>query len=156
MQNLTAPLTATVYITDTVPTGLTYVPGSLDVAGGTGAYDDSNAPELTWSGVLSPADIAAEIEKGLDFLEADWPNVPEGQRSIRAVFDRSWNLLTEREQCVFRALSVFPGGFTRAAAEQVGGVSLHELRALADKSLLQTTPSGRYEIHGLLRQYAAQ
>jgi predicted ATPase/DNA-binding SARP family transcriptional activator len=108
-----------------------------------------------WSGVLSPADIAAEIEKGLDFLEADWPNVPEGQRSIRAVFDRSWNLLTEREQCVFRALSVFPGGFTRAAAEQVGGVSLHELRALADKSLLQIAPSGRYEIHELLRQYAA-
>ena len=57
VQNLTAPLTATVYITDTVPTGLTYVPGSLDVAGGTGAYDDSNAPELTWSGVLSPTSM---------------------------------------------------------------------------------------------------
>jgi tetratricopeptide (TPR) repeat protein len=34
-------------------------------------------------------------------------------------------------------------------------VSLHELRALADKSLLQIAPSGRYEIHELLRQYAA-
>jgi uncharacterized repeat protein (TIGR01451 family) len=53
VQNLTAPLTAAVYITDTIPTGLTYVGGSLDVVGGTGTYN-ANAPELTWSGVLSP------------------------------------------------------------------------------------------------------
>ncbi|MBN1979780.1 MAG: DUF11 domain-containing protein [Anaerolineae bacterium] len=57
VQNLTAPLTATVYVTDTVPTGLEYVGGSLNVVGGAGAYDDSNAPELTWSGVLSPTSM---------------------------------------------------------------------------------------------------
>jgi DNA-binding SARP family transcriptional activator/predicted ATPase len=109
-----------------------------------------------WSGVLSPSDIAAEIDKGLDFLEADWADLPERQRSIRAVFDRSWNLLSDREREVFQALSVFSGGFTRAAAEQVSGASLQELRALADKSLLQITPSGRYDMHELLRQYTAE
>jgi uncharacterized repeat protein (TIGR01451 family) len=53
VQNLPAPLTATVYVTDTVPTGLSYVGGSLDVVGGTGTYA-ANDPELSWSGVLSP------------------------------------------------------------------------------------------------------
>jgi DNA-binding SARP family transcriptional activator/predicted ATPase len=109
-----------------------------------------------WMGVLPPAEIAAEIGQSAGFLRADWPDVPEGQRSIRAVFDRSWSLLTEREREVFQALSVFSGGFTRAAGEQVSGASLQELRALADKSLLQIAPSGRYEIHELLRQYAAE
>jgi DNA-binding SARP family transcriptional activator/predicted ATPase len=109
-----------------------------------------------WLGVLRPAEIAAEIEKGLDFLEADWADVPERQRSIRAVFDRSWNLIGEREREVFQALSVFSGGFTRAAAEHVSGASMHELRTLAKKSLIQVTPSGRYQIHELLRQYAAE
>ena len=109
-----------------------------------------------WMGVLPPAEIAAEIGQGPGFLRADWPDVPEGQRSIRAVFDRSWNLLTKRERAVFQALSAFSGGFTRAAAKQVSGASLQELRALADKSLLQIAPSGRYEIHELLRQYAAE
>jgi DNA-binding SARP family transcriptional activator/predicted ATPase len=109
-----------------------------------------------WSSVLGPAEIAAEIEKGLDFLEADWADVPRRQRSMRAVFDGSWNLLTELEREVFQALSVFSGGFTRTAAQQVSGASLYELRALAEKSLLQVTPSGRYEIHELLRQYAAE
>lgn len=108
-----------------------------------------------WMGVLPPAEIATEISHGPSFLRADWPDVPQGHRSILAVFDRSWSLLTEREQEVFQALSVFSGGFTRAAAEQVSGVSLQGLRALVDKSFLQITPSGRYEILELLRQYAA-
>ena len=108
----------------------------------------------TWMGVLSPAEIAQEIDKGIDFLAADWSDVPERQRSLRAVFDRSWNLLTQQERAVFQALSVFCDGFTRAAAEQITGASLRDLRALTDKSLLQYTPSGRYQIHELVRQYA--
>jgi predicted ATPase len=108
-----------------------------------------------WSGVLRPAEIAGEIDRGLDFLRADWPDMPERQRSLRAVFDRSWHLLNEGERAVFQALSVFTGGFTRSAAQQVTGASLHGLKALVDKSLLEHTPSGRYEMHELLRQYAA-
>ena len=107
-----------------------------------------------WSGVLRPAEIAVEIDKGLDFLRADWPDVPERLHSLRAVFDRSWMLLSEQEREVFQALSVFAGGFTRAAAQHVSGASLHELKALVDRSLLQVTPSGRYDMHELLRQYA--
>jgi predicted ATPase len=109
-----------------------------------------------WVDMLSPQEIAAEVERSLDFLATDLHDVPARQRSIRAVFDRSWNLLTERERGVFQAFSVFRGGFTRAAAQHVSGGSLHELRALVEKSLLQVTPSGRYEIHELLRQYAAE
>jgi predicted ATPase len=109
-----------------------------------------------WVDMLSPQQIAAEVEHSLDFLATDLHDVPARQRSIRAVFDRSWNLLAEREREVFQTLSVFSGGFTRAAAQHVSGASLLELRSLADKSLLQVTPSGRYEIHELLRQYAAE
>jgi predicted ATPase len=109
-----------------------------------------------WVDMLSPQEIAAEVERSLDFMATDLHDVPERQRSIRAVFDRSWNLLTERQREVFQALSVFSGGFTRTAAQHVTEGSLHELRALADKSLLQVTPSGRYEVHELLRQYAAE
>jgi predicted ATPase len=110
----------------------------------------------TWMRVLTPAEIATEIEQSLDFLETDWQDVPERQRSLRAVFDHSWHLLTEREREVFQGLSTFRGGFTRQAAREVIGASLRELRALVDKSLLHRTPMGRYEVHELLRQYAAE
>jgi predicted ATPase/DNA-binding SARP family transcriptional activator len=113
-----------------------------------------------WMGMLSPAEIAAEIAKGLDILERDWRDVPQRHTSVRAVFGHSWNLLTEHEREVFRGLSVFRGGFTRDAARQVTGASLHVLTSLVDRSLLHRAvrpgTEGRYEVHELLRQYAAE
>jgi len=109
-----------------------------------------------WVRTLTLAEIAAEIGQGLDFLETDLRDMPVRQRSVQAVFDHSWHLLSEREREVFQALSVFRGGFTRQAAREVIGASLRELRALVDKSLLHRTPMGRYEVHELLRQYAAE
>ena len=106
-----------------------------------------------WVGMLTPAQIATEIGQSLDFLETDWPDVPERQRSLRAVFDHSWHLLTARSRAVMQALSIFRGGFTREAAQQITGASLRELKALVDKSLLQRTSAERYDVHELVRQY---
>jgi predicted ATPase/DNA-binding SARP family transcriptional activator len=108
-----------------------------------------------WVGVLVPAEVATQIERSFDFLETDWRDLPERLRSMRAVFDHSWNLLTERERQVFQRLSVFRGSFTPQAAQQVTDASLAELRALATKSLLHRTSAGRYQLHELLQQYAA-
>jgi predicted ATPase/class 3 adenylate cyclase len=109
-----------------------------------------------WVDMLPIAEIAAEIAKSADFLETEMGDIPERQRSIRAVFDYSWVLLSPEEQDTFTALSVFRGGFTREAAESVAGASLRGLASLVSKSLLTAKPdSGRYEVHELLRQYAA-
>jgi len=108
-----------------------------------------------WVDLLSAAEIAGEISKNLDFLETEMVDVPEQQRSVRAVFDYSWNLLNAAEQEIFSSLSVFRGGFTRVAAETVAGASLRNLATLANKSLLMANAdTGRYRVHELLRQYA--
>ncbi len=109
-----------------------------------------------WVEMLTPEEIAAEIGQGLHFLQTDLRDVPERQRSVRAVFDCSWTLLAKPEREVFQQLSVFRGGFTREAAQQVAGASLRELVALVNKSLLHRAPTGRYEVHELLRQYAEE
>jgi predicted ATPase/DNA-binding SARP family transcriptional activator len=109
-----------------------------------------------WVEMLTPEEIAAEIQQSLDFLETDLRDVPPRQRSIRAAFDHSWRLLEEREREVFQALSVFHGGFTREAALEVAGASLRDLTSLSNKSLLRPSSPGRYELHELLRQYGAE
>jgi predicted ATPase len=109
----------------------------------------------SWVDTLSPQEIAVEIDKSLDFLGAELRDVPERQRSIRAVFDTSWERLNSGERKLLKHLSVFRGGFTREAAEQVAGASLRDLSGLVNKSLLRRDPdAGRYEQHELLRQYA--
>jgi DNA-binding CsgD family transcriptional regulator len=109
-----------------------------------------------WLKTLSCNDVVAEIRRSLDFLATDQPDVDPGHHSMRAVFDHAWRLLTEEERQVLMRLSVFPGGFSRTAAEQVAGASLQTLSGLIEKSFLTQSPSGRYEIHGLLRRYSAQ
>jgi predicted ATPase len=96
---------------------------------------------------ISCREIAREIERNLDFLATTLRDLPERHRSLRAVFDHSWNRLNGEEQRIFRNLSVFRGGFQREAAEAVAEASLLVLSALMDKSLLRRNPSGRYEVH---------
>ncbi|MBE0697863.1 MAG: hypothetical protein IH586_13155 [Anaerolineaceae bacterium] len=110
----------------------------------------------TWTNTLSCQEIASEISRGLDILETSLGDISERQRSMRAVFDHSWNLLSSREQAILPRLAVFRGSFTRQAAEQVAGISLRELSGLVDKSLVRRASNGRFDMHDLLRQYCAE
>ena len=109
-----------------------------------------------WVRLLPVAEIAAELERSLDVLDSgdEGEERPE-HRSMRATFERSWQMLATREQQVLGALSVFVGSFSRQAAHEVAGAALPLLAALADKSLLQMPPGGRCSLHPLIRQFAA-
>jgi predicted ATPase len=110
-----------------------------------------------WVDALSLAAIAAEIERSLDFLETEWRDVPERHRSMRAVFDTSWRCLSAAERELFAQLSVFRGGFTSAAAQEVAGAELRTLAKLVHQSLLQFSKvRERYQFHELLRHYGAE
>ena len=108
----------------------------------------------TWVRTLSVTEIVKEIERDLDFLSASVRDLPERHRSMRVVFDHSWEMLTAEEQRVLRDLSAFHGRFQRQAAEQVAGASLGTLSALVAKSLVRRTDTGHYDLHELIRQNA--
>ncbi|MFQ5616868.1 MAG: hypothetical protein ACE5GO_10485, partial [Anaerolineales bacterium] len=116
-----------------------------------------------WSGLLSPADIAArlaadagEADTGIDLLETAGGDLPPRHHSLRRVFGHSWNLLHPQERAALAALALFPGSFTLAAAQEIGGARLRDLRALVDHSLMQREASGRYQLHEITRQFARQ
>ncbi|MCB0195484.1 MAG: helix-turn-helix domain-containing protein, partial [Anaerolineae bacterium] len=109
----------------------------------------------TWVRLLSCEEIVREIERSFDFLSATARDIPARHRSLRAVFDHSWQLLSPEEQSLLRQLSVFRGGFQRPAAEQVAGATLPLLSALVDKSLVRRIGPGQFDLHELVRQYAA-
>ncbi|MCP4415327.1 MAG: tetratricopeptide repeat protein [Chloroflexi bacterium] len=109
-----------------------------------------------WLKSLSCHEIVTEIQKNLDVLETDMRGIPERHRSMRAVFEYSWQLLDHQESALFMALSMFRGGFRREAAEQIAGASLKTLSALVDKSMVAVQENGRYQLHELQRQYGAE
>ena len=109
-----------------------------------------------WIDVLTPAQIADEIVKDIGILETTWQDLPKRHRSIRAVFEHSWQLLSDEEQVVFKKLCNFGSGFDRAAAEQVAGATLFMLSKLVDKSLLMRVEKDRFKLHELVRQFAQE
>jgi DNA-binding SARP family transcriptional activator/predicted ATPase len=94
-----------------------------------------------WVGHFSCDEIAAAVQDDLAFLEARDRHIPDRHRSLRAVFDYSWNLLSEGER--------------RVLARQIAGAPVSVLATLVDKSLLRRVGPGRYSMHELLRQFAA-
>lgn len=113
----------------------------------------------SWTRQLTCTDILREIETNLDFLSTSMRNIPARHRTLRAVFDHSWQILTAEEAAALRRLSVFRGIITPAAAQAVTRCSAHTLASLANKSLLQRSTQAQtavYEVHTLQRQYAAE
>jgi DNA-binding SARP family transcriptional activator/predicted ATPase len=109
-----------------------------------------------WARLLTVDELALEIANNLTGLESDTQREEERHRSLRAVFDYSWNLFSEQERRVLMALSLFVGGFTRESAQGVAGASLPLLLGLSDKLLVQQQGGGRFALHEMLRQFLAE
>jgi predicted ATPase len=110
----------------------------------------------SWVRVMPVAEIADAIEHDIGILASDARDAPEHHRSVRAAFERSWALLSDRERRVMRRLSVFRGGFRRPAAGAVTGATIATLASLVDKSLLRSSASGRFTRHTLVYQFTQQ
>ena len=114
--------------------------------------------------LLSPAALAARLERSLDFLTGP-RDLPARQQTLRATIDWTHELLSPPEQALFRRLAVFVGGTTLEAAEAVAdarqdlGVDVLEaMSSLVDKSLLRcrdaTAEDPRFEMLETVREYA--
>jgi predicted ATPase len=107
--------------------------------------------------VMPAAELEARLDQRFAILTGGSRAALPRQRTLRAMVEWSWELLTAGERAVLAALSVFAGGFGLAAAEAVatgpevpeGEVAGH-LGALVDKSLVQfdhaSTGPGRYRL----------
>ena len=110
----------------------------------------------SWVRVVPCAEIARQIGGNFDFLTTGLRNLPERHRSMRALFEQSWRLLSPVEQGVLMRLSVFRGGWKLEEAAPVTGATLALLLGLVDKSLVHTAGQHRFDLHELVRQYAAE
>lgn len=108
-----------------------------------------------WVRMLDCAEIEAEIRASQDFLASQAAGLPQRHRSLRSAFESSWRHLDDGERGALCRLSVFRGGFSRAAAARVAGAPLPLLSALTDKSLVRSAGPGRFEMLEMLRACAA-
>jgi predicted ATPase/DNA-binding CsgD family transcriptional regulator len=110
---------------------------------------------------LGVAQLLDRIEDRFALLTGGDRLAEDRQRSLAATVEWSYRLLEEPERRVFRAVSVFPAGFTLEGAEAVAGPGAGAVvLRLVDCSLLvppRAGPDGRsrYVMLETLRAYAA-
>jgi predicted ATPase len=102
--------------------------------------------------VLSPQQILERLSKRLDLLRGGRDADPR-QQTLRATIEWSHELLSPEEQRCFARLSVFRGGCTLEAAEEVAEADLDTLGSLVDKSLLRHRED-RFRMLETIREYA--
>ena len=78
------------------------------------------------------------------------------QRTLRATIEWSYELLDDGERKLLAALSIFRGGWTLEAAEQVADADLELMQSLVDKSLVRRWDSGRFGMLETIREFAAE
>jgi DNA-binding SARP family transcriptional activator/predicted ATPase len=110
----------------------------------------------SWVRVYSCPQIAEEIKKNIDFLATSAPDLAPRHRSLRAVFDNSWVLLSKEERVILSKLSIFQSAFTHHATQEICLASPVLLSAFVDKSLLQRRQDGRYEMLNTFHLYATE
>ncbi|WP_141580287.1 BTAD domain-containing putative transcriptional regulator [Actinomadura sp. WMMA1423] len=104
-----------------------------------------------------------EITRGLGdrfaLLRGNARDAPSRHRTMHAVVDWSWGLLSPSGREAMRLLSVLPAGFTAAAARHLlGGDALEILQDLVDQSLLEPAgggPETRFRMLESVREFSA-
>ena len=115
---------------------------------------------------MTTAQISARLDDALGLLASGPRTASPRHSTLRATVDWGYDLLSPPERALLRALSVFSGGFTLEAAEEVcqaeaeegGGPVLDLLSRLVDKSFVQvrrTREAARYRLQEVIRQYAS-
>ena len=114
---------------------------------------------------LSAAQLAQRLDARFELLTGGSRTAAPRHRTLRAVVDWSWELLSAPEQVLARWLAVFPAGATLAAAEQVcqdatlpADAVLPSIFGLVEKSFLTVDEDGepRYRMLETIRAYCAE
>ncbi len=113
--------------------------------------------------VLSLPEIAARLGDRFRFLTGGGRSAAPRQQTLRATVDWSYDLLAERERLLLDRLSVFRGGWSLQAAEEVcagEGIRSEEildlLTRLVDQSMVASAAEGaRFRMLETIREYAS-
>ncbi len=103
---------------------------------------------------LTLEQLLARLDRRLSLLTSGRRDAPDRQQTLRATIDWSYQLLAPTAQQLLERLSVFAGGCTLDAAENVCDAQLDDLDALVDASLLRFD-GHRFTQLETIREYAS-
>ncbi len=105
------------------------------------------------SNAWSPETVADELTRGL-LLSTRMRDIPKRQRSLKTVFNYSWELLEEEFRPILAQAAIMRGSFNYDAFHAITGGSLTDLETLLTHALIRRAENERFDIHEMVRQFA--
>ena len=105
--------------------------------------------------LLAPTAMLGRLERSLELLTSGSRDAPARHRALRETISWSYELLNDDQKALFRRLSVFVGGCSLEATEEVCGGDLDSLGSLVDESLLRAEGE-RFGMLETIREYASE
>lgn len=109
----------------------------------------------SWVRVMPIGRVASELMQGYALLETEHADLPERHRNLKAILDKTWTGLSEKKRHALTRLTVFQGGCSLEAAEEVAETHFTVLLSLINESLVKRSTRGRMELHPLVHRYAS-
>lgn len=113
--------------------------------------------------LFTPESILPRLENRLKLLVGGPRDLPNRQQTLKGAIEWSYNLLNEDEKKLLRRLSVFTGGCTLEAAEEVCNIIndlkidiLEGIASLVDKSLLKQSEQSRFLMLETIREFGLE
>ena len=103
---------------------------------------------------LTPNQILERLSQRLDLLKGG-RDAESRHATLRSTIAWSYELLNDEEQGLFARLTVFSGGCTLEAAEEVADADLGTLASLVEKSLMRRTGE-RFWMLETIREFASE
>ena len=100
-------------------------------------------------------ELVTAIAQTLTLLTSKRRDLDGRHRHLRAVIESSWQQLCADEQAILAQSAIFVSHFSREALQAVTGATIADVSTLVDKALMQQRAVAEYQLHPLLRQFAA-
>ncbi|MEM7535890.1 MAG: BTAD domain-containing putative transcriptional regulator [Chloroflexota bacterium] len=106
-----------------------------------------------WTEHLTLSQIVVQLKQHRLPLTLDVQDTPTRHHSIDALFEYSWQRLSDEEKEPLMMMAHFATSFDQAAMTAIIGISLSTLKTLTDTSFVQVKTIGRYELHPLTQTF---
>ncbi len=107
----------------------------------------------SWAKAMPVSSIYEELKKDARLLRSEHEGLAERHRNLNSILEKTWLGLSVKKQESLAKFSVFEGGATLEAAEEVTGTHFSLLLSLVNESLLQRVPPDRFDMHAVLKQF---
>ena len=108
----------------------------------------------SWCRIMPVQRISQELSTSYELLKSEYIGVALKHKNMKAIWEQTWQNLSQKKRETLAKFTIFKGGASLKAVEEITNTHFTVLLSLVNESLLKRIPPNRFDMHELLKQFA--